>query len=361
MTTTIQVDADASSSAHANALQQAIDNRVQSAIDEMLRSHTINRPVNTSKNYLPKQKEWQVRLDSVLEGRTCNRLTILQKWCATMKFQPGGKFLQGDWVDEGKLLLFMKETVIGRSPRSGKRAGPKQSQSRADKRPRTEAGPSTAPPAVEGEDDTGAVGDEEVVSDNVLMYNTVRGYVSAIKELWSKQVTEGLHDSPQPHRVAIKALQTMVSRMQHERLRNEYADRGIGTLRDGYSAAQIPDLSAVVWAERSRKTVEPLLRGNVGFLLGNSMLMRAGNQLALELSDIYVHALPKEGPAGAVSPVKCLVAIMRQGVYLPKSKVALPTCVEQILTNEPRQNESAWSRREGGSAAAQRPPSLSHG
>ena len=37
-----------------------------------------------------------------------------------------------------------------------------------------------------------------------LMYNSVRGYVSAINELWGHQVTNKLHNAPRPNNVAIK-------------------------------------------------------------------------------------------------------------------------------------------------------------
>jgi hypothetical protein len=228
-------------------------------------------------------------------------------------------------VDEGKLLLFMMEEVVNRPPRSGKRskASRKRPVSSVERRPakrlRAEAGPSTAPtqPDADAVDDGAEESEVEEGSDVVLMYNTVRGYVSAIKELWSHQTSRGLHNAPQPHRIAIKAVQTMVSRQQHQRLRDEYKDRGIDTLKDGYTAAQIPDVSAVVWRERAAKKIEPLLRGNVGFLLGNSMLMRASNQLPLELPDLFLLPLPKEGPAGAPNKVRCLVATMQQGKSFP--------------------------------------------
>jgi hypothetical protein len=88
---------------------------------------------------------------------------------------------------------------------------------------------------VEGEDD-----DEQ--SDLVLMYNTVRGYVSAVEELWSYQTSQGLHNAPQPKRVALKALETSIIRGEHLRRREEFTDRGISTFRNGYLALQIPEL-----------------------------------------------------------------------------------------------------------------------
>jgi hypothetical protein len=38
-----------------------------------------------------------------------------------MAFRPGGEYLPFDWVDEGKLLLFMKTQVAERAPRKGSR------------------------------------------------------------------------------------------------------------------------------------------------------------------------------------------------------------------------------------------------
>jgi hypothetical protein len=36
-----------------------------------------------------------------------------------MDFRPGGEYLPFDWVDEGKLLLFVKTQVAERAPRKG--------------------------------------------------------------------------------------------------------------------------------------------------------------------------------------------------------------------------------------------------
>jgi hypothetical protein len=63
---------------------------------------------------------------------------------------------------------------------------------------------------IEGEDD-----DEQ--SDLVLIYNTIQGYVSAVKELWSYQTSQGLYNTLQPKRVALKALQTLIIRGEHLR------------------------------------------------------------------------------------------------------------------------------------------------
>lgn len=40
--------------------KKALGLRIEKCIDEVLRSHLDARPLNTTKNYLPKQKEWKV-------------------------------------------------------------------------------------------------------------------------------------------------------------------------------------------------------------------------------------------------------------------------------------------------------------
>jgi hypothetical protein len=86
-------------------------------------------------------------------------------------------------VDEGKLLLFIKDEVTSRAPRrprKGRRLDAERQRKRKAELPlqpllppkqkRWDAG---AIPILEGDDD-------ESCSDLVLMYNTVRGYCSAI-------------------------------------------------------------------------------------------------------------------------------------------------------------------------------------
>lgn len=45
---------------------RAEDLEVQRAIDEVLEYHRTHRPKNTTKNYLPKQREWKVSIASPL-------------------------------------------------------------------------------------------------------------------------------------------------------------------------------------------------------------------------------------------------------------------------------------------------------
>ena len=161
-----------------------------------------------------------------------------------MAFPPGGQCLPYDWVDEGKLLLFVMEEVVHRAPRTGPRlvaarkrkacaVGPdaddaprkhrnrfgaglrkKEQKRRARDGEEAERGGEREESAEGSEDAAGrqllaeqAAADSDPEDDEeglFLMYNTVRGYISAINELWSHQVAQKLHNAPRPQNVAIK-------------------------------------------------------------------------------------------------------------------------------------------------------------
>ncbi|PMD19221.1 hypothetical protein NA56DRAFT_647295 [Hyaloscypha hepaticicola] len=97
-------------------------------------------------------------------------------WCKKLDFKEGGKYLLGDYMDEGKLLLFIKNEVASRvSWRGHYLNAEKERKSKGKGKRRADT---SALPVLEGEDD-------ESCSDLVLIYNTVRGYCSAINEFWA--------------------------------------------------------------------------------------------------------------------------------------------------------------------------------
>ena len=293
----------------------ATDLEVQQAIDEVLEYHRTHRPKNTTKNYLPKQREWKVSYNPLYLVLQNTNYSILQAWCEKKGFAEGGKYLPGDYVDEGKLLLFIKEEVASRPPRRGSRLEAERQRKRQaaltlepklSKRRRGFASQLSSADnlAIEGEDD-------ESCSDLVLMYNTVRGYCSAVNKLWAHQTSMGLHLADQPQRVALTALKTAIVRGEHQHRWDEFVDRGLATIRDGYTASQIPDLTQKVWQQSlGANCIDQQFRTQLCFLFGNSMLLRLSNRLPMELPDLFSMPLPREGPKG---DGWCLVTVMDQG------------------------------------------------
>src|SRR5438045_9251230 len=92
-----------------------------------------------------------------------------------------GGFLPGDWVDEGKLLLFMKEEVVNRALWVGKRLKEEKKRRMVKRRKLDELSAARLQELpLEGEDD-------KLQSDLVLMYNSMWSYVSDIMDPWAPQ------------------------------------------------------------------------------------------------------------------------------------------------------------------------------
>ena len=90
-----------------------------------------------------------------------------------------------------------------------------------------------------------------------LKYNFIRGYVSAIMNLYQDQHSRGINTAPTPHKCAIKAMQIAIHRGEFDRLRREYEDRGVGTMLDGYTEDKVPDIAHQVWSQNLGKHAAP--------------------------------------------------------------------------------------------------------
>lgn len=232
--------------------------------------------------------------------------------------------MPGDWVDEGKLLLFIREEVATRPPRRGRRLLAERKRKTEDKaqglqkkrKTKNDEAIRTGERQPEGADDHDGESDNEKdeTSDLVLMYNSVRGYVSAINELWKVQTSKGLHNAPMPVNVALNALKTSVVRREHHRRRQEFVDRGEATIQDGYTIAHIPQIHDKIWGLElgGDRAIEQALRTKVDFLFGNSMLLRTSNRLPMELPDLFSVDLPREGVNGSGW---AMVTVMDHGAY----------------------------------------------
>ncbi|KIM99362.1 hypothetical protein OIDMADRAFT_127050 [Oidiodendron maius Zn] len=90
---------------------RAEDTAIQQALDEVLEYYRTHWPKNTAKNYKPKQREWKAGAGPPALGSA---------WCKKMGFKEGDKYLPGDYIDKGKLLLFIKDKVASRAPKKGR-------------------------------------------------------------------------------------------------------------------------------------------------------------------------------------------------------------------------------------------------
>ncbi|KJZ70973.1 hypothetical protein HIM_09628 [Hirsutella minnesotensis 3608] len=128
---------------------------------------------------------------------------------------------------EGKLLLFMKEVVVSRPPRKGKRVTDDKKrhlEAQEVKRAvqRRKMYPDTIFVDGGGSEYDGPDSDVESYESTLrLQYNTVRGYVSAIQKLYDEQKSRGVNPAARPQGVASKALKRSTLATAWNRKRKE--------------------------------------------------------------------------------------------------------------------------------------------
>jgi Centromere DNA-binding protein complex CBF3 subunit, domain 2/Transcriptional activator of glycolytic enzymes len=157
------------------------------------------------------------------------------------------------------------------------------------------------------------IGPDGDTISQTLSAASIEAYVSALMSLWREQ--HATQNAPGPPGVPIpspersEALKIfLIDRRQREadRRRNEYVDRAVGTLSDGYTHDELVDFVRHGWEgweggsepgrKRKRFTLaqpESHLRTVVDFLLAHSMLLRGESRRNAELADMFTLQLPK--------------------------------------------------------------------
>jgi hypothetical protein len=126
-----------------------------------------------------------------------------------------------------------------------------------------------------------------------LAYNSVRGYISALKRLYEEQRKVQHNTAPEPVQLGVKCLKRALLRSKWARDRQNLVDRGEGTIKDSYMPSQIPDHTRAAWQWNENWACG--FRTNLDFLFGNHMLLRSSNRLPLELADCCTMELLNEG------------------------------------------------------------------
>ncbi|KAF1327260.1 hypothetical protein FI667_g7764, partial [Globisporangium splendens] len=176
------------------------------AVVNVLARQATERSANTQKQYMNKQKEYR-------------------EWCASKGF------CDGELVYEAKLVDFLDNFVV---PRGNKRF------KQADGTPQA------------------------------LGFESIDAYVKAIVDLYQQQKSLGMNEESHPRGMALRALVDLLKRSEVTRKREAYADRGVGTVLDGYNVEDMKALSSFWLSQQSGVA----LRDRVDFLLGHALLAR---------------------------------------------------------------------------------------
>jgi uncharacterized protein YciI len=201
----------------------------------VLASTRAARPKNTTRAYEPKQIEFQA-------------------FCRRKRYR------DADTVTEEKLLLFLVEDVTDR---------PLKAKSRK-------------------------VAADIPHKETRLAWRSVRGYVTALTDLYRAQKAMGMNNHPSPREDNVREYIRALQRRDAQRDREQFADKGRDTLLDGYTQQQFEAVCRELWAG-GRSSPECSLRTLVDVLLGHYMLTRGGDRRAAEISDLFTFEFTGEG------------------------------------------------------------------
>ncbi|DBA00966.1 TPA: LOW QUALITY PROTEIN: hypothetical protein N0F65_006227 [Lagenidium giganteum] len=145
---------------------------------------------------------------------------------------------------------------------------------------------------------------EKNSSNQCVGVSTVELYVAAVTDLYKQQRDRAMNSNSHPRNSTIASLLTTLKREKHALDRNQFVDRGIGTLMDGYTS--------------SRKLVA-ISKYHLDAIAGDSLRDRMAHLFAihvccksarnLELADMFGVLLENEG----YSECRALVYIINQG------------------------------------------------
>ncbi|KAH8656316.1 hypothetical protein BGZ61DRAFT_315451, partial [Ilyonectria robusta] len=238
---------------------------VENATNYYLIDEDKTQPQNTRCTYTRPQKEWK-------------------EWCAEKAFPSippdwpkpynQGGVLPAHLVDEGKLVWFLDEKVVSRAPKTGSRAKNERkrwAEGVAERNAKKAKTTSVDDPARPSAPDDSCI----TVAQRTRRING-----------------QMLNPSSHPRGFANKAIYRYLLRQTHEKGREEWADRMVGTIKDAYSPAKIPEHTRCAWGLKEKACG---LRTSVDFLFGNHMLLRSSNRRPIELADCFCLECPNEG------------------------------------------------------------------
>ncbi|KAK4103862.1 hypothetical protein N658DRAFT_556904 [Parathielavia hyrcaniae] len=197
-------------------LVQRVNTKVSAVVERYLLDDQDLTPKNTRKAYGPKQAEWMIASRAPKRGK--------RRKAETQRLKTEGK--QKRRKRESPSPTGAADViVVGGGPAKDPDLKSEPDLDNMDPDPDSAIGTSTLK----------------------LQYSTVRLYSSAIINLYAQQKTRGENPAPHPNGLAKKALMRHILRETACRSRNEWADRILNTIKDGYSPAKIPEHTAAAW------------------------------------------------------------------------------------------------------------------
>jgi hypothetical protein len=138
--------------------------------------------------------------------------------------------------------------------------------------------------------------DQAVPRDETqLRWRSVRGYITAITDLYRTQKALGINSHSSPREDNVRQYLKTLQRRDAQRKKELFEDKGKDTLLDGYDEEQFGRVCESLGAH-SDASPECHFRTLVDVLLSHYMLTRGGDRRAAEISDLFTFEFLGEGP-----------------------------------------------------------------
>jgi hypothetical protein len=170
---------------------------------------------------------------------------------------------------------------------------------------------------------------ESSASPNVksVVLSTVKMYIAAVVDLSKDQSFADPHSyRPHPHGKLVEALKKSLKYEEQKQKRENYIDRGVGTIANGYSTtAEIENFVGHYF----NKSTQEGLRNGVTFSLQHHGLLGRENLRMMELSDLQCMLLENEGNSHCYA----LTMIVKQGKTNQEGHLEFTTCLRNKSVN----------------------------
>jgi hypothetical protein len=150
---------------------------------------------------------------------------------------------------------------------------------------------------------------------------TVKMYIAAVVDLHNEQSLADPHSNrPHPHGKLVDALLQSLKYEEQKHKRDNYVDRGVGTVADGYSTtAEMVKLVDHYF----RKNTQEGLRNGTAFLLQHYGLLRGESIRMMEFPDLQCMLFENEG----ISTCYALVMVLKQGKTNQEGRLEFSACL----------------------------------
>lgn len=132
--------------------------------------------------------------------------------------------------------------------------------------------------------------------------STVLNAITAVKDIWRKQVADNMNSYPDPRGDRVKALVKYVRECEHIRNVTQHADRARGTQSDGYTSIQEMALISDSFLAKDSSSVA--LRNRAMFLIQHYGVLRGQTARQFEFADLQHRKF------NVNFPTECLALVM---------------------------------------------------